>query len=179
MPHAITSGYTLSSAWLCGVVRNARCATMAVRFFASNISSFHNVASLMLDPAHVQELNDYDLVMNCTGLGAMKLFGDMSMYPIRGHVIRVKAPWIKNVYFLDEQTYIIPNRDTVVRYATIKTVVFFRLEAASWTSLPCSSNGSRKPVMWTSGHGRSSCYSNFPIDGCHSIFRSQANVLND
>ena len=61
-----------------------------------------------------QELADYDLVVNCSGLGAATLFGDTSMFPIRGHVIRVRAPWIKGMYFLDAETYIIPNAETVV-----------------------------------------------------------------
>ena len=61
-----------------------------------------------------QELTGYDLVVNCTGLGARTLFRDTSMYPIRGHVIRVHAPWIKSIYFMDEQTYVIPNLHTVV-----------------------------------------------------------------
>lgn len=63
---------------------------------------------------HMQELSAADVVVNCSGLGAVELFGDKSMYPIRGHVIRVRAPWVKGIYFCDEQTYVIPNEDTVV-----------------------------------------------------------------
>lgn len=62
----------------------------------------------------LQELAGYDLVVNCTGLGAAELFGDTSMFPIKGHVIRMHAPWIKSIYFTDETTYVIPNKDTVV-----------------------------------------------------------------
>ena len=36
----------------------------------------------------------YDAVVNCSGLGARALFGDTSMYPVRGHVVRVRAPWV-------------------------------------------------------------------------------------
>ena len=43
----------------------------------------------------VQELSSFSVVANCTGLGAVRLFGDKEMYPVRGHVIRVRAPWIK------------------------------------------------------------------------------------
>lgn len=63
----------------------------------------------------VQQVAQYDLVINCTGLGSAKLFGDSTMYPIQGHVIRVRAPWVKGIYFCNEQTYIIPNEETVVR----------------------------------------------------------------
>jgi len=48
----------------------------------------------------MQELAGYDVVVNCTGLGAAELFGDTSMFPIKGHVIRVHAPWIKSIYFV-------------------------------------------------------------------------------
>lgn len=43
----------------------------------------------------MQELAGYSMVANCSGLGAAKLFKDAEMYPVRGHVIRVRAPWIK------------------------------------------------------------------------------------
>jgi D-aspartate oxidase len=33
--------------------------------------------------------SNYDYVINCTGLGARDLCGDMNVYPIRGHVLRV------------------------------------------------------------------------------------------
>ena len=42
-----------------------------------------------------QELRGFSAVANCTGLGAARLFGDTEMYPVRGHVIRVRAPWVK------------------------------------------------------------------------------------
>ncbi|HSX18571.1 MAG TPA: FAD-dependent oxidoreductase [Candidatus Saccharimonadales bacterium] len=34
---------------------------------------------------------DYDIVVNCTGLGSRDLFGDKSVYPVRGQMIRVKS----------------------------------------------------------------------------------------
>ena len=33
---------------------------------------------------------------------------------VRGHVIRVRAPWVKATYFVNEDNYILPNLDTVV-----------------------------------------------------------------
>ena len=63
----------------------------------------------------MQDVEDYDLVVNCSGLGSYTLFNDKTMYPIKGHVIRVQAPWIKNIYFTNEETYVIPNKDSVVR----------------------------------------------------------------
>ncbi len=134
----------------------------------------------------VQELEGYDLVVNCTGLGAKLLFGDDAVHAvrspgalpprpatwvpclsvrrsadarvrpprpslahpphaqpwhtdclgsacgrraaprsrrapgcpcaqIRGHVIRVRAPWVKANYFVNEDNYVLPNVDSVVR----------------------------------------------------------------
>ena len=39
---------------------------------------------------------------------------DESMYPVRGHVLRVRAPWVRHYINRDGGTYIIPNTDTVV-----------------------------------------------------------------
>ena len=46
--------------------------------------------------------------------GAGKLVNDTSVYPIRGQVLRVAAPWIKQFYYGEDNIYIIPNRDSVV-----------------------------------------------------------------
>lgn len=72
-----------------------------------------------------QELAAYEVVINCTGLGAMTLFGDSSMFPIRGHVIRVKASWVKGIYFLDEHTYVIPNEATVVSISPLRPAILY------------------------------------------------------
>ena len=57
----------------------------------------------------------YDAVINCAGLGSYELIKDdkSQMYPIRGQVLRIKAPWIKNVWFFGT-SYLIPNIDSVV-----------------------------------------------------------------
>lgn len=57
----------------------------------------------------------YNVIINCTGLGSYTLLQDTLMYPIRGQVLRVKAPWMSNVWFFGTPTrYIIPNVDAVV-----------------------------------------------------------------
>ncbi|KAJ6660276.1 hypothetical protein lerEdw1_017976 [Lerista edwardsae] len=53
---------------------------------------------------------DYDIVVNCSGLGSKELVGDPEMYPIRGQVLKVQAPWIS--HFIrdgDGLTYIYPG----------------------------------------------------------------------
>ncbi|ERL86561.1 hypothetical protein D910_03968 [Dendroctonus ponderosae] len=55
----------------------------------------------------------YDVVVNCTGLGAKTLCNDHHLVPIRGQVSKVKAPWIKTFFYGDLDTYIIPGVDSV------------------------------------------------------------------
>ncbi|GAU96389.1 hypothetical protein RvY_07844 [Ramazzottius varieornatus] len=57
---------------------------------------------------------EFDVVVNCAGLMAGALVNDDAVFPIRGQVTRVNAPWIKHFYHTDDNTYIIPNRDLVV-----------------------------------------------------------------
>merc|ERR1711976_713393 len=37
-----------------------------------------------------------DLLMNCTGLRSRELLNDTQITPIRGQMIRVRAPWVKH-----------------------------------------------------------------------------------
>jgi glycine/D-amino acid oxidase-like deaminating enzyme len=64
----------------------------------------------------------FDLIVDAAGLRAPLLFPDdaKNVYPIRGHVLRVKAPWIREALFAESGhndgtgIYILPNRDFVV-----------------------------------------------------------------
>ena len=62
--------------------------------------------------------HDYnaDLIINCTGAWASALTGDKEIAALRGQVMRVKAPWIKDVILDDREdgNYIISNQDSVV-----------------------------------------------------------------
>lgn len=69
--------------------------------------------STLEDVALVADDRGFDAIVNCCGIGAYSLLGDEEMYPIRGQVIRVKAPWMNNCWFFGK-SYIIPNVDTVV-----------------------------------------------------------------
>ncbi|KAM4041064.1 D-aspartate oxidase isoform 1-T1 [Anomaloglossus baeobatrachus] len=56
----------------------------------------------------------YDAVVNCSALGSRDLFGDQSIYPVKGQVLEVNAPWIK--HFIrdgDGNTYIYPGISVV------------------------------------------------------------------
>uniref|UniRef100_T1IJ22 FAD dependent oxidoreductase domain-containing protein n=1 Tax=Strigamia maritima TaxID=126957 RepID=T1IJ22_STRMM len=54
-----------------------------------------------------------DVVVNCSGFGAKYLCNDSRVVPIRGQVIKVKAPWIKEFVYGDYDTYICPGFDFV------------------------------------------------------------------
>lgn len=72
----------------------------------------------------LQELyDDYDIVVNCTGLGAAKLCNDKELFPIKGQTIRVTAPWLKHFAIADETeqtTYILPGANNVVLGGTLE-----------------------------------------------------------
>ncbi|KAK9878016.1 hypothetical protein WA026_020644 [Henosepilachna vigintioctopunctata] len=55
----------------------------------------------------------YDILVNCTGFGGKILCGDSSIVPLRGQICKVRAPWIQNFFYGDNDTYIIPSFDNV------------------------------------------------------------------
>nr|XP_033338683.1 D-aspartate oxidase [Megalopta genalis] len=62
----------------------------------------------------VELIPECNLIMNCTGLGAKSLCNDRRLVPIRGQVIKVKAPWMKTFFYGELDTYIIPGFNGVV-----------------------------------------------------------------
>lgn len=52
----------------------------------------------------------FDIIVNCSGLGSRSLVSDAEVYPVRGQVFQMEAPWLK--HFLrdsDGITYIYPG----------------------------------------------------------------------
>ncbi|KAH8409923.1 hypothetical protein KR009_001260 [Drosophila setifemur] len=60
--------------------------------------------------------SEYDVIVNCSGLGSRQLLDDDQMYPVRGQVSRVKANWMFSAVLdeSDDGHYIIPNTESVV-----------------------------------------------------------------
>lgn len=56
----------------------------------------------------------YDLIINCSGLGARLLIADNTVMAIRGQVGRVTAPWVMHAHLVDDGHYVIPNIDETV-----------------------------------------------------------------
>uniref|UniRef100_A0A8C3M8G1 D-aspartate oxidase n=1 Tax=Geospiza parvula TaxID=87175 RepID=A0A8C3M8G1_GEOPR len=53
---------------------------------------------------------EYDIVVNCTGMGAHQLVGDKQLFPVRGQVLKVHAPWVTQfIRDGDGLTYIYPG----------------------------------------------------------------------
>jgi len=68
---------------------------------------------------NIDEIDSESLIVDCCGLGSRELFADEELYGIRGHVLRVRAPWVRHhveSHGMDatRPAYIIPNTDTVV-----------------------------------------------------------------
>lgn len=55
----------------------------------------------------------YDIVVNCSGVQSSSLVPDPKVHPIRGQVIRVKAPWVKHSMIAGKNYYLV-NTDCVV-----------------------------------------------------------------
>ncbi|CAK9805060.1 D-aspartate oxidase [Anthophora quadrimaculata] len=58
----------------------------------------------------------YNLIVNCSGLGARELVNDDTVIPIRGQVTKVMASWLMHGFVEDDEHghYVIPNFDNVV-----------------------------------------------------------------
>jgi D-aspartate oxidase len=65
-------------------------------------------------------LSDYDLVFNCTGFGAKYLCNDHDLVPIRGQVIKVRAPWLRCAFYGDYDAYVIPGLDGVATLGGVR-----------------------------------------------------------
>ncbi|XP_048513609.1 D-aspartate oxidase isoform X2 [Athalia rosae] len=80
-----------------------------VKLLRKRINSFAEIAS------------DFDVIMNCSGLGARYLCNDRRLVPIRGVIAKVKAPWIKTAFFGESDTYIIPGFNGTCTLGGVRT----------------------------------------------------------
>ncbi|KPJ04380.1 PREDICTED: D-aspartate oxidase [Papilio xuthus] len=76
----------------------------------------------------------YDLVFNCTGLGAKLLCNDYNLVPIRGQVIKVKAPWLKTAIYGDYDTYIIPGFDGIATLGGVRQYDSYNMKICKYDS---------------------------------------------
>lgn len=88
----------------------------------------------------IEEISsECDILINCSATSSRFLFKDEQIYPIRGQVWKVHAPWIKHFYFAhvkDKATsYIIPGPDYVTVGGTAQT--------GNWNTKPDPEDGAR------------------------------------
>ncbi|EDV20880.1 uncharacterized protein TRIADDRAFT_60527 [Trichoplax adhaerens] len=65
----------------------------------------------------LNQLSAYDIIVNCSGIGAYSLVPDPSVTPVRGQILRVKAPWLFHscVFEYGEKlSYVFPRSSSVV-----------------------------------------------------------------
>lgn len=78
---------------------------------------FFNLGGQYIQKKVTQIPPGFDVVVNCSGIGSKELLNDNKVYPQRGQIIRVEAPWI-DTFFLDVESdplaYIIPRLDCVI-----------------------------------------------------------------
>ena len=63
------------------------------------------------------EDDQLDVLVNCSGLGAGSLVSDPAMFPVSGHVLRVRCGHVGHVMAddrADTWAYVIPNMEAVV-----------------------------------------------------------------
>jgi len=88
---------------------------------------------------HIDSLSEltgkYDVVVNCSGFGAKQLCSDHKLVPIRGQIIKVKAPWLKTAFFGDYDTYIIPGFNGTVTLGGTRQYDSYNLNLDKYDSL--------------------------------------------
>lgn len=88
------------------------CVLLAITFLPWSMERFKRQGG-KFKKEEVSRLEDlvknFDILVNCTGLGAKNLCKDYKVVPIRGQILKVDAPWIKMFFYGDYDTYIIPG----------------------------------------------------------------------
>lgn len=88
----------------------------------------------------VAETRGFDVLVNCTGLGARELFGDSECFPIRGQIVRVERGAVERaLYFRDADGgfgYVVPrSRDCVLGGTAERGVESLAVDEASTRSI--------------------------------------------
>lgn len=68
------------------------------------------------------------VIVNCAGLGARELVGDLSLTPIRGQIVRVTNPGLERFVLAEGGTYIVPRSEDCILGGTA--------EEGSWYTTP-------------------------------------------
>ncbi|XP_078485054.1 D-amino-acid oxidase-like [Ciona intestinalis] len=96
--------YTLAT-WICECTRYLPWLTKNIELKGGKLIKKH-ISSF-------EDLSDFDIIINCAGIGAKFLTSDKELYAVRGQVYAVEAPWIKHFYVFNDY-YILPRLTDVV-----------------------------------------------------------------
>lgn len=107
--------------------------------FSDSKSRFQSAGGTILQK-YINSLSEFDgrlyaAIFNCTGLGASKLCNDTKMVPIRGQIIKVRAPWIRTAFYADYDTYILPGFDGIVTLGGTRQYESYNLNVDKYDSL--------------------------------------------
>ncbi|XP_033750236.1 D-aspartate oxidase-like isoform X4 [Pecten maximus] len=103
----------------------------------------------------LSKIPECDVAVNCLGWGSRQLFGDTDMFPVAGHTLRVKAPWVKQFYVLGNgDNFIYPGMP--LRYAG----------GSEYGPTDMISDWNRKPSRWTRGLSGSSITTVMVLTAC-------------
>lgn len=110
----LPAGYVDGFVFEVPIIETPRYMSWLLDRFKAAGGAVHQVALTSLDEA----LAAAPIVVNCTGLGARELIGDTELYPIRGQILRVAAPELRD-FVLDDYghrglAYIIPRGDGII-----------------------------------------------------------------
>ncbi|GFN95184.1 D-aspartate oxidase [Plakobranchus ocellatus] len=83
--------------------------------------------------------SECDILINCSATSSRYLFNDDGVFPVRGQVWKVRAPWLKHFYVWDNHgkghTYILPGVD----YVTVGGTA----QVGDWNRQPDSQDAAR------------------------------------
>ncbi len=69
------------------------------------LSSFKDLGGIIV-PKKINDIQetfqDYNVVVNCTGLGSRELFNDQEIYPVRGQMVKIKPTGLNEVIVDDD-----------------------------------------------------------------------------
>lgn len=74
---------------------------------------------------NLQTLSSYDIIINCTGLGAKDLCNDEALVPVRGQVALIETSTDFPIYLDNEKPlYIVPRKDAMIVGGTYEENIF-------------------------------------------------------
>ena len=84
---------------------------------------------VLIEQKEINDLNEeaknFDVLINCTGLGARVLCNDENVYPVRGQVALIETDEHFNIYLDNERPlYIVPRRDAMIIGGTYEEHVY-------------------------------------------------------